>query len=69
MGNVRIDLSDNLHRNLKRRAIDEGIPMRELLVKALHEYIAHNPPLPPTVSPDQTSERGKKREKKLQGLS
>jgi len=61
MGNVRINLPDNLHRNLKRRAIDEGIPMRDLLIKALQEYIEHNPPLPPTV--DQASKGAKKREK------
>jgi len=57
MGNVRINLPDNLHRNLKRRAIDEGIPMRELLVKALQEYIEQHPPLPPTVTSDQASKK------------
>lgn len=60
MGNVRINLPDNLHRNLKRRAIDEGIPMRDLLVKALQKYIEQNPPLPPTVTPDQASEKAQK---------
>ena len=60
MGNVRIDLPDNLHRNLKRRAIDEGIPMRELLVKALQEYIEQHPPLPPIVTQDQASEKSQK---------
>jgi metal-responsive CopG/Arc/MetJ family transcriptional regulator len=63
MGNVRINLPDNLHRNLKRRAIDEETPMRDLLIKALQEYIERNPPLPPTVTPAQASKVAKKREK------
>jgi hypothetical protein len=45
MGHLRISVEDSLHKNLKRRAIDEGIPMRELLVKALEEYVDRNPPL------------------------
>jgi metal-responsive CopG/Arc/MetJ family transcriptional regulator len=57
MGNVRINLSDNLHRNLKRRAIDEGIPMREVLIKALQEYIERYPPLPLTGALDQAAKR------------
>ncbi len=61
MGDVRIDLPDNLHRNLKRRAIDEGMPMRDLLIKALQEYIEHNPPLPPIVTSDDIPEETKKR--------
>jgi len=46
MGHVRINIEDSLHKNLKRRAIDEGIPMGELLVRALEEYMERNPPLP-----------------------
>ena len=61
MGDVRIDLPDNLHRNLKRRAIDEGMPMRDLLIKALQEYIEHNPPLPPIVTANHIPEETKKR--------
>lgn len=30
---VRIVLSDELHRDLKRRAIDEGMPLRKLPAK------------------------------------
>lgn len=43
--NVRIALPDDLHRDLKRRAIDEGIPLKGLLEKALQRYIAQNPPM------------------------
>jgi hypothetical protein len=57
MGNVRINLPDNLYRNLKRRVIDEGMPMRDLLIKVLQEYIEQNPPLPPTVTFDQVSQK------------
>jgi hypothetical protein len=47
MGNVRIALPDELHRDLKRRAIDEGIPLKELIEKALHKYVEQNPPMQP----------------------
>ena len=60
MGHIRINLEDILHRNLKRRAIDEGIPMRELLIKALEEYVQRNPPLPATSTENQTNERQSK---------
>ncbi len=53
MGHVRISIEDSLHKNLKRRAIDEGIPMRELMVKALEEYVERNPPLPSSTTPNQ----------------
>ena len=33
VGQVRIVLPDELHRDLKRRAIDEGIPLEELPAK------------------------------------
>jgi len=59
MGDVRIDLPDNLHRNLKRRAIDEGIPMKDLLIKALQEYIENHPPLPPTLTSTQAPEEAR----------
>lgn len=60
MGNVRIDLPDNLHRNLKRRTIDEDMPMRDLLIKALQEYIENNPPLLLEVTSEHVSERTKR---------
>ena len=59
MGNVRIDLPDNLHRNLKRRAIDEDMPMRDILIKALQEYIENNPPLLLEVTSKPVSEKTK----------
>jgi len=42
---VRIVLPDELHRDLKRRAIDEGMPLKELIEKALAKYISENPPM------------------------
>jgi len=33
VGQVRIVLPDELHRDLKRRAIDEGMPLKELPAK------------------------------------
>lgn len=60
MGNIRINLKDSLHKNLKRRAIDEGIPMKVLLVKALEEYVERNPPLAPPSTEDKAGkERGR----------
>lgn len=41
---VRITLPDGLHRDLKRRAIDEGMTLKELIEKALAKYISENPP-------------------------
>jgi hypothetical protein len=42
---VRIVLPDELHRDLKRRAIDEGMPLKELIERALDKYISENPPM------------------------
>jgi hypothetical protein len=42
---VRVLLLEELHRNLKRRAIDEGIPLKNLVEKALEEYIGNHPPI------------------------
>lgn len=42
---VRIVLPDELHRDLKRRAIDEGMPLKELIERALAMYISENPPM------------------------
>ena len=46
MGKALIDMPDELHKNLRRRAIDEGISLKVLIEKALREYISHNPPNP-----------------------
>lgn len=58
MGQLRISIGNDLHKNLKRRAIDEGVPMRDLLVKVLEEYVEHNPPLS---SSDETKSRKMRR--------
>jgi len=42
---VRIVLPDELHRDLKRRAIDEGMPLKELIERALAKYISEYPPM------------------------
>lgn len=46
MGKALVNFPDDLHRNLKRRAIDEGIPLKELIIKTAHEYIERHPPRP-----------------------
>ena len=45
MRNVRFTLPDELHKDLKRKAIDESIPLKGLVIKALQEYINKHPPL------------------------
>lgn len=45
MGKALINFPDDLHKDLKRRAIDEGISLKELIVKALQEYIEQHPPM------------------------
>lgn len=55
---VRIVLPDELHRDLKRRAIDEGVPLKELIEKALDKYILENPPMQGKLPLVQSSERG-----------
>lgn len=42
---VRIVLPDELHRDLKRRAIDDGVPLKELIERALAKYISDYPPM------------------------
>ena len=42
---VRIVLPDELHRDLKRRAIDEGMTLKELIERALVKYISESPPM------------------------
>lgn len=54
---VRIVLPDELHRDLKRRAIDEGIPLKELIEKALAKYISENPPMQGKLPLAQSFER------------
>lgn len=45
MRQVRIVLPDELHRDLKRRAIDEGMPLKNVIREALEKYISENPPI------------------------
>jgi len=45
MGKALIVIPDNIHLDLKRRAIDERIPLKELIVKALQEYLEQHPPV------------------------
>ena len=49
MKKALIEFPDDLHRNLKRRAIDEDISLKELIVRAVREYIEHYPPVQPTI--------------------
>ena len=49
MGKALIDIPDEVHWNLKRRAIDEHISLKELAVKALREYIDRHPPMRQTL--------------------
>lgn len=39
IGDARVDLPDNPHRNIKRRAIDEGILMKQLLINKTHDSL------------------------------
>lgn len=57
MANIRYDLPDDLHWNLKRRAADERITLKGLVTKALQQYLEQNPP-PPTLF-DQQAEKQK----------
>lgn len=43
--NVRFTLPDELHKDLKRKAIDESISLKDLVIKALQEYIDKHPPV------------------------
>lgn len=58
MGKALVDMSDELHRNLRRRAIDEGISLKELMKKALQQYLEQNPPSPTLF--DQQGEKSPK---------
>lgn len=46
MGKALVDFPGDLHKDLKRRAIDEGISLKELIVKTAREYIEQHPPRP-----------------------
>lgn len=39
MGNVRLSLPEELHQALKHESIDQRIALKDLIVKALQEYI------------------------------
>jgi hypothetical protein len=43
MANIRYDLPDDLHWNLKRRAADERMSLKDLVVKALRYYLEKSP--------------------------
>lgn len=45
MGKALVNFPDDLHKDLKRRAIDEGISLKELIVKTAREYIERHPPM------------------------
>lgn len=55
---VRIVVPDELHRDLKRRAIDEGMSLKELIEKALAKYISENPPMQGKLPLAQSFEKG-----------
>jgi plasmid stability protein len=59
---VRIVLPDGLHRDLKIRAIDEGMPLKELIEKALAKYISENPPMQGKLPFAQSFKRGQNTE-------
>jgi hypothetical protein len=45
MAKVLIDFPEDLHKDLKRRAIDDGVTLKKLIVEAAQEYIKRHPPL------------------------
>lgn len=47
MTKVLVDFPDDLHKDLKRRAIDEGISLKKLIVEIAREHIKQHPPLQP----------------------
>lgn len=40
------DLPDALYRQLKQRAADQGVPMRDLLLQAIRDYLVGPKPAP-----------------------
>ena len=63
MTRALIDIPEELHQNLKRRAIDEDISLKGLIVKALREYIEQHPPMQKTLF-DQPAEKQKANERR-----
>lgn len=39
MGELRLQIDDGLHKQLKQRALDEGVTLKDLTTKALAEYL------------------------------
>lgn len=39
MKELRLQITDKLHKQLKQRALDEGVTLKRLTTKALEEYI------------------------------
>lgn len=39
VGELRVDIPDNLHKALKRRALDEGSTLKELVTKICDSFI------------------------------
>ena len=39
MKELRLQIADELHKQLKQRALDEGVTLKHLTTKALEEYI------------------------------
>ncbi len=44
MGKVLISIPDELHKDLKRRAIDESVSLKELIQRALQQYMERYTP-------------------------
>ena len=40
MADYVLRYDDELHKRVKHRAVDEGITVKELLIKAIEEYLA-----------------------------
>mgnify|MGYP000268167212 CR=1 FL=1 len=49
MGKVLIDFPEDLHKDLKRRAIDDGVTLKKLIVEAAREYLKQHPPRQPRI--------------------
>lgn len=42
MGNINVEIEDNLHNELRHKAIDEKKEIREIVVIALKKYLKKN---------------------------
>ena len=58
MANIRYDIPDGLHWDLKRRAVDERMSLKDLVTKALQYYLDHNPP-PRTLFDEEAKKQSK----------